>query len=72
MKLQFKHQKFQADAANAVCDIFKGQRLYSAAYLKKKGSGIVSNRAEKSGRMTQGMRLAVSGGLISSMTPGEG
>lgn len=25
MKLQFKHQKFQADAANAVCDVFAGQ-----------------------------------------------
>ena len=25
MKLQFKHQKFQQDAANAVCDIFMGQ-----------------------------------------------
>jgi restriction endonuclease len=33
MKLQFKRPKFQADAANAVCDIFKGQRLYDAAYL---------------------------------------
>jgi len=22
MKLQFKHQKFQADAAKAVCDVF--------------------------------------------------
>ena len=25
MKLQFKHQKFQADAAKAVCDVFAGQ-----------------------------------------------
>jgi type III restriction enzyme len=37
MKLQFKHQKFQADAANAVYDIFKGQRLYSATYLIDRG-----------------------------------
>jgi type III restriction enzyme len=37
MKLQFKHQKFQADAANAVCDIFKGQRFYSATYLIDRG-----------------------------------
>jgi type III restriction enzyme len=37
MKLQFKHQKFQADAANVICDIFKGQRLYSAAYLIDRG-----------------------------------
>lgn len=25
MKLQFKHQKFQADAAKAVVDVFVGQ-----------------------------------------------
>ena len=30
MKLQFKHQKFQADAAKAVCDVFAGQPLQSA------------------------------------------
>lgn len=27
MKLQFKHQQFQIDAANAVCDIFAGQPM---------------------------------------------
>jgi type III restriction enzyme len=37
MKLQFKHQRFQADAAKAVCDIFKGQRFYSASYLIDRG-----------------------------------
>jgi type III restriction enzyme len=37
MKLQFKHQKFQADAASAVCDVFKGQRLYSASCLIDRG-----------------------------------
>jgi type III restriction enzyme len=37
MKLRFKHQNFQADAANAICDIFKGQRLYSATYLIDRG-----------------------------------
>ncbi len=25
MKLQFKRQKFQADAAKVVCDVFAGQ-----------------------------------------------
>ncbi|GHV30144.1 type III restriction endonuclease subunit R [Synergistales bacterium] len=30
MKLQFKHQKFQADAANAVCDVFAGQPFQSS------------------------------------------
>ena len=27
MKLQFKHQDFQADACNAVCDVFSGQPM---------------------------------------------
>lgn len=26
MRLLFKHQKFQADAAKAVCDVFAGYR----------------------------------------------
>ena len=29
MKLQFKSQKFQADAAKAVCDVFAGQPYYA-------------------------------------------
>ena len=32
MKLQFKHQKFQADAAKAVVDVFAGQPLLTATY----------------------------------------
>lgn len=32
MKLQFKHQKFQADAAKAVVDVFSGQPLLSSSY----------------------------------------
>lgn len=27
MKLQFKHQPFQAEAAAAVCDVFRGLSL---------------------------------------------
>jgi type III restriction enzyme len=45
MKLQFKHQKFQADAANAVCAIFRGQRLYSPTYLIDRG--IPQNKQEE-------------------------
>jgi restriction endonuclease len=30
MKLQFRHQKFQVDAANAVCDVFMGQPYQSS------------------------------------------
>lgn len=43
MKLQFRHQKFQADAANAVCEVFAGQPNGSAKYLLDQGSsGYVS------------------------------
>jgi len=38
LKLQFKHQKFQADAANAVCDVFAGQPYYTPTYMIDKGS----------------------------------
>ena len=33
MKLLFKHQKFQADAAKAVVDVFAGQPRLSTSYL---------------------------------------
>ena len=32
MKLQFKHQPFQAEAAAAVCDVFNGQPLRTTTY----------------------------------------
>ena len=32
MKLQFKHQKFQADAAKAVVDVFAGQPYLTPTY----------------------------------------
>lgn len=38
MKLKFKHQKFQADAAQAIVDVFKGQPYQSGmSYLIDKG-----------------------------------
>lgn len=37
MKLQFKHQKFQADAAKAVCDVFNGQPCLKPTYMIDKG-----------------------------------
>ena len=39
MKLQFKHQKFQADAAKAVVDVFAGQPYLTASYMMDRGSG---------------------------------
>ncbi|HWQ89964.1 MAG TPA: DEAD/DEAH box helicase family protein, partial [Desulfitobacteriaceae bacterium] len=40
MKLKFKHQKFQADAAAAVCDVFVGQPNISSSYIIDKGKVI--------------------------------
>ena len=39
MKLQFKHQKFQADAAKAVVDVFAGQPYFTPSYMMDKGYG---------------------------------
>ena len=38
MKLQFKHQKFQADAAKAVVDVFAGQPYLTSSYMIDKGN----------------------------------
>lgn len=40
MKLQFKHQKFQADAAKAVVDVFAGQPYLTPAYMIDKGTVV--------------------------------
>ena len=40
MKLQFKHQRFQADAAKAVCDVFAGQPYLTPSYMMDKGLGV--------------------------------
>ena len=37
MKLQFKHQQFQAEAASAVCDVFAGQPNQSPDYRRDIG-----------------------------------
>ena len=37
MKLRFKHQKFQADAAKAVCDVFAGQPKIEHTYIVDPG-----------------------------------
>lgn len=39
MKLQFRHQKFQADAATAVCDVFAGQPFHTPTYMIDPGLG---------------------------------
>ena len=49
MKLQFKHQKFQADAAQAVCDVFSGQPKVTPTYLIDKGISDKPYRQSKFG-----------------------
>lgn len=39
MRLQFKHQKFQADAAKAIVDVFAGQPYLTPTYMIDKGTG---------------------------------
>lgn len=39
MKLQFKHQKFQSDAAKAVVDVFAGQPYLTPSYMMDRGYG---------------------------------
>lgn len=46
MKLQFKHQKFQADAARAVCDVFSGQPRLTPSYMMDRGSASRSRLTE--------------------------
>lgn len=41
MKLQFKHQKFQTDAAKAVVDVFAGQPYLTPSYMMDKGAGFI-------------------------------
>lgn len=40
MRIQYKHQKFQADAAKAVVDVFAGQPYLTPTYMIDKGSGV--------------------------------
>lgn len=41
MRLQFKHQKFQADAAKAVVDVFAGQPYLTPTYMMDRGSEYI-------------------------------
>lgn len=41
MKIRYKHQKFQADAAKAVVDVFAGQPYLTPTYMMDRGSGYI-------------------------------
>lgn len=51
MKLQFKHQKFQADAAKAVVDVFAGQPFLTPSYMMDQGTGVRKNKTVFAGRL---------------------
>jgi type III restriction enzyme len=40
MKLQFRHQAFQAEAANVVCDVFAGQPYRTPSYMIDPGADL--------------------------------
>lgn len=42
MKLQFRHQPFQKDAATAVCDVFAGQAFHSPTYMMDPGLDFIA------------------------------
>ena len=46
MKLQFKHQKFQADAAKAVVDVFAGQPYLTPSYMMDRGTNYQQTLTE--------------------------
>ena len=64
MKLQFKHQKFQADAAKAVVDVFAGQPYLTPAYMIDRGyekieaDGVKSSQIAIHKRRREFYRLA--------------
>lgn len=54
MKLRFKHQKFQADAAKAVVDVFAGQPHLTPTYMIDKGDMLLTDTEEDfTGRANQ-------------------
>lgn len=52
MKLRFKHQKFQEDATNAVCDVFMGQPNETRRFLVDQGA-VTDNRQTTAIDMTR-------------------
>ena len=46
MKLRFKHQKFQADAAKAVVDVFAGQPYLTPMYMIDRGDALAQGSME--------------------------
>ena len=68
MKLQFKHQKFQEDAALAVCDVFAGQPYLQSSYLVdmgRKSAGLLD--IEQTGFNNQRLLPAVEQDVLKNL-----
>ncbi|WP_343015003.1 type III restriction-modification system endonuclease [Akkermansia muciniphila] len=52
MKLQFKHQQFQEDAAKAVVDVFAGQPYLTPTYMMDRGDGAYQMGLEEDRNFT--------------------
>lgn len=52
MKIQYKHQKFQADAAKAVVDVFAGQPYLTPSYMMDRGSGTYQQEINEEDKYT--------------------
>lgn len=66
MKLQFKHQKFQADAAKAVVDVFAGQPYLTPTYMIDRGAEtrLTDTDEEFTGWSNQKLIPALTDGVI--------
>ena len=68
MKLQFKHQKFQEDAALAVCDVFAGQPYLQSSYwvdMGRKSAGLLD--IEQTGFNNQRLLPAVEQDVLKNL-----
>lgn len=61
MKLQFKHQKFQAEAAKAVVDVFAGQPAETYSYRMDRGSETYTQQGDVEGQIDQLAELEFTG-----------
>jgi len=66
MRLQFKRQKFQADAAKAVCDVFAGQPYLTPTHMMDSGFGewILQDTASFTGFGNARISAGLNDGLI--------
>ncbi len=54
MKLQFRHQQFQSDAATAVCDVFAGQPFHAPTYMIDPGMDTAAPTGQMALQVTEG------------------